>query len=68
MTCYISLHVTGTPPVDTVNGDEEVCPEAGVKEEGQTVVVVVVVRNWLGSCVYYRIGSAGLTVLLCNLD
>lgn len=46
------------------NEDEEVCPEAGVKEEGQTavVVVVVVVRNWLGSCVCCRIGSAGLTV------
>lgn len=44
------------------------CPEARVKEEGESVVVVVVVRNWLGSCVCYRIGSPGLTVLLCNLD
>lgn len=42
------------------------CPEAGVKEEGQSVVVVV--RNWLGSCTCYRIGNPGLTVLLCILD
>lgn len=41
------------------------CPEARVKEEGLSVVVVVVVRNWLGSCVCLRTGSPGLTVLFC---
>lgn len=39
-----------------------------MKEEGLSVVAVVVVRNWLGSCVCLRTGSPGLTVLLCSLD